>query len=322
MSTLYLEEKHSSKKTYIDKLKFIRSSFMNITLSSENYQIRVNTIGAELKSFQAPCGKEFIWHSDPAYWMRSSPLLFPTIGNVRNNKTNFNGIEYPMPRHGFCKDMEFELLTIGDNYATFLLTSNEETKKSYPYHFKLLLSYELHGSKIRITYQVINKSEEAMYYHIGAHPGFMCPLETGETLEDYVLQFEKKEHIKSTLYDTSKLCFLSSKSYICLEHSSVLPLSSKMFDHDAIYFRHTNSRAVSLINPTTQKGIHLAYPDFSSVAFWTPAGGSSPFICIEPWNGAAIFDDEDDIFYHKRDVQTLKHDEGATYHLEISLLGY
>ncbi len=295
---------------------------MNITLVSNEYQIIINTVGAELKSFQNPSGKEFIWNSDPVHWMRSSPLLFPSIGNVRHNKTIINGSTYQMAKHGFCKDMEFKLLSNGSNYATFALEANEETLKSYPYYFKLLLTYELHGNKIRMTYQVFNQSEDTMYYHIGAHPGFMCPLEAGEALEDYVLEFEKKENIKSTVYDIHNQCFLTSEGYLCLDNSSLLPLSVEMFDHDAIYFRHTNSRAVSLINPITRKGIHLAYPDFSSIAFWTPVGGQSPFLCLEPWNGAAIFDDEDDNFCHKRDIQTLKHNECSTYQLEISLLGY
>ena len=295
---------------------------MNITLVSNEYQIIINTVGAELKSFQDPSGKEFIWNSDPVHWMRSSPLLFPSIGNVRNNKTIINGSKYHMPKHGFCKDMDFKLHSNGSNYATFALEANEETLKCYPYHFKLLLTYELHRNKLRITYQVFNQSEDTMYYHIGAHPGFMCPLETGETLEDYILEFEKKEHIKSTVYDIHNQCFLTSENYVCLDNSSLLPLSKEMFDRDAIYFRHTSSRAVSLINPVTRKGIQLAYPDFSSIAFWTPVGGQSPFLCLEPWNGAAIFEDEDDIFCHKRDIQTLKQNECSTYQLEISLLGY
>lgn len=295
---------------------------MNITLVSEGYQITVNSLGAELKSFQDPSGKEFIWNSDPVHWIRSSPLLFPTIGNVRNNKTLFKGKEYPMPKHGFCRDSEFNIIDQGKNYATFSLKSNEETLKSYPYHFELLLSYELHRNRIRMTYQVINKSDETMYYHIGAHPGFMCPLEKGETIEDYVLQFDKKENIKSTLYDLENLCFLASKSHISLENSSRLPLSSNMFDQDAIYFRHTESHGVSLLNPQTQKGVHVAYPDFASIAFWTPIGGNAPFLCLEPWNGAAIFDDEDDVFCHKRDIQALEPDECSSYQLEISLLGY
>lgn len=295
---------------------------MNITLFSEGYQITINSMGAELKSFQDPSCKEFIWNSDPAHWMRSSPLLFPSIGNVRNNKTRINGTEYEMPKHGFCRDLEFHVQAHGSNYATFSLSSNEVTLQSYPYEFELFLSYELHGNKLKMTYQVLNKSEDTMYYHIGAHPGFMCPLEAGETLEDYVLKFDQEEDTKSIVYDLKNLCFSSSKTFIELDHSSLIPLSAEMFDEDALYFRHTKSHGVSLMNPLTQKGIHLAYPGFSSIAFWTPIGGKAPFLCLEPWNGAAIFEDEDDVFCHKRDIQALKQNECSSYQLEISLLGY
>jgi len=294
---------------------------MIVTLKSEGYQITVNTLGAELKSFKNPSGKEFIWNGDPAFWARSSPLLFPAIGNVRNNKTVIAGREYPMPKHGFCKDMEFVLLTCRNDFAVFSLRANEESLKYYPYLFELQLSYKLDRNKLAISYKVSNKSEDIMYYHIGAHPGFICPLESGKSLKDYVLQFDRDENIKSIVYDMTKLCFSSSRTGIALE-GNLLPLSADMFDNDAIYFRHTNSHGVSLINPSTAKGVHLSYPDFSSIAIWTPAGGAAPFVCLEPWNGAAIFDDEDDIFCHKRDIQALMPEKETSYRLEISLMGY
>ena len=42
--------------------------------------------GAELKSLVID-GREIMWCGDPAYWGKTSPVLFPAIGNVRNNKT-------------------------------------------------------------------------------------------------------------------------------------------------------------------------------------------------------------------------------------------
>jgi len=295
---------------------------MVISLQSEGYKIKINSLGAELKSYCDPSGKEFIWNSDPAFWNRSSPILFPSIGNVRNNKTIINGKEYTMPKHGLCRDMEFTLVASGKNYAEFLVKSNEETKKFYPYDFELYLSYELHGNKLKMAYKVCNKSEETMYFHLGAHPAFMCPMEAGETLNDYALKFDQKENMSSIVYDIQNLCFSSKKTYIRLDESQLLPLSAEMFDNDALYCRHTKSRGISLINTKTNKGIHLAYYDFPSIAIWTPIGGKAPFICLEPWNGSAIFDDEDDVFSHKRDIQVLNPDEIATYRMDISLLGY
>ena len=105
---------------------------MLITLHSNGYEVAVNTMGAELKSFKDPSGKEYVWNSDPAFWMRSSPLLFPTIGNLRNGETTMKGQVYPLVKHGFCKDTEFEVKDLSDDTVTFLLHANEETLKSYP----------------------------------------------------------------------------------------------------------------------------------------------------------------------------------------------
>lgn len=293
---------------------------MNITLHSGNHEVTINSMGAELKSFRTKDGKEFIWNSDPAFWMRSSPLLFPTIGNVRNNETYFDGQAYPMPKHGFCKDTEFALASHTDTTTTFTLKTSEETKKSYPFDFELHLTYELDETTLRMTYTVKNNDTQEMPYHLGAHPGFMCPLEDNEALTDYQLVFEKEEYFSAIPYDLEKLCFSSQKRILHGNKGNVLPLSAEMFDNDAVFFPHTNSNSVKLVHHKLGHGIKVDYPDFHSVAFWTPIGGNAPFLCIEPWNGAAIYDDEDDIFAHKRDLEVLSAGEQKQYHLTITLL--
>ena len=293
---------------------------MQVTLHSNGYQVILNSLGAELKSFKDPSAKEFVWNSDPTYWMRSSPLLFPTIGNVRNNETIIRGNRCEMPKHGFCKDTEFEVTAQNTNSVTFHLAADESTLTHYPFRFDLYLTYLLEENQLSMTYQVYNRDTDIMPYHIGAHPGFMCPLGVQESLSDYVLKFEKEECLESCPYDLERLCFCSDKKISHGENSQFLPLSIAMFDNDAVLFPHTASHAVSLVNPSTGKGVRMDYPDFKSIAFWTPAGGKAPFLCLEPWNGAAIFDDEDDEFCHKRDIETLEPGTSRNYHLTISLL--
>jgi len=295
---------------------------MLITLHSDNYEVIINSVGAELKSFRSPDGKEFIWNSDPAFWMRSSPLLFPTIGNVRNNITNFRGRPYNMPKHGFCKDSEFEVTSQSGNEATFTLKASEETLAAYPFLFELSLTYRLSGHTLEMTYSVINNDTGTLPYHIGAHPGFMCPLENGESLTDYQLVFEKEETFVATPYDLEKLCFSANGQVTHGEAGTVLSLTPEMFDNDAVYFPHVNSHSVKLVHHSLTHGIEVSYPDFHSIAFWTPIGGKAPFLCIEPWNGSAIYDDEDDDFVNKRDVEFLAPGKSKDYHLKISLFGY
>ena len=293
---------------------------MNILLNSDHYQVTLNTRGAELKSFRNPAGTEFIWNSDPAHWARSSPLLFPTIGNVRGNKTVIDGVEYEMPKHGFCKDSEFSVLAQSDDAVTFSLLASEQTRQSYPYDFELRLSYRLCANRLSMTYQVHNKDARTMYYHIGAHPGFLCPLADGESFTDYVLSFEQEERLEATVYDLENLCFSSTRKRLFAEKAKVLPLTVEMFDEDAVFVPQIRSRMVQLLNPTTGNGIAMRYPGFSSIAFWTPAGGEAPFICFEPWNGSAIYDDDSDIFSEKRGILSLDAGQNASYELEITLL--
>lgn len=293
---------------------------MQIKLQSNDYHVLLNTLGAELNSYSSPTGKEYIWNSDPAYWLRSSPLLFPTIGNVRNGETVIKDHIYPMPKHGFCKESEFEVTEQTENSVTFLLKANEETQKHYPYDFELRLSYHLNGSTLSMDYTVTNKDSEPMYYHLGAHPGFMCPVNDGENLENCILKFEKEEDFVSYEYDLKNLEFNFDHKVSQKAEGNVLPLTIPMFDQDAVFFEHTNSHRVSFVNAVTGKGVSMYYPDFESLAIWTPIGGKAPFLCLEPWNGSAVFHQDDDIFAHKHSILTLEPDKEKIYHLEISLI--
>ena len=93
-----------------------------------------------------------------------------------------------------------------------------------------------------------------------------------------------------------------------------------MFDQDAVFFEHTNSHYVSFVNAITGTGVSVYYPDFESLAIWTPAGGKAPLLSVRPWNGSGIFQSDDVIFGRRRGILTLESGKEKTYHLEISLI--
>ena len=171
-----------------------------------------------------------------------------------------------------------------------------------------------------MDYRVINKDSDLMYYHIGAHPGFMCPVNNGENIENCILRFEKEENFISYEYDIKNLEFNFNHKVSQKAEGNTLPLTISMFDQDAVFFEHTNSHHVSFVNAVTGKGVSVYYPDFESLAIWTPAGGKAPFLCLEPWNGSGIFHQDDDIFAHKHGILTLESGKEKSYHLEISLI--
>ena len=281
----------------------------------------IDSLGAQLITLKDASGREHIWQRDPAVWGFCSPLLFPAIGNSRNNRTKFDGEWYELAKHGFCRTSEFGAEQVSDCEVRFTLRANKETKVHYPYEFVLTLTYRLENGTLSMTYQVENPMNHEICYCIGAHPGFLCPMEDGAVFEDYQLEFEKKESIFSVLYDLEKLEFDPARhGTITLENESIIPLCYDLFDQDAVYFEKTASHVVRLINRNSGHGVEVAYPDFSGIGFWTPNGKHAPFLCIEPWNGCAIRMDEDDEFIHKYQVQRLAAHTARSYQLMIRMV--
>lgn len=293
---------------------------MLITIENSKLQAVIDSLGAQLISLKDAHGKEYIWQRDPEVWARCSPLLFPAVGNCRNGKTKFHGIWYDLPKHGFCKDCQFSIEEQRNDQVTFSLTADETTKVFYPYAFRLSLTYCLTEEGLSLDYLVENPSKEELGYCLGAHPGFVCPLEPTERFQDYHLEFDQEEDTASMVYDLKALEFDVHRQGIILDHTRVLPLSYELFREDAIYFPEIRSKGVSLVHTASGKGIRVSYPGFSSVAFWTPYGSSAPFLCIEPWNGCAIRSDEDDEFFHKYQLQRLQPGESRTHLMTIQLL--
>lgn len=293
---------------------------MTITLSNQTMSASIHSMGAQLISLKDKHKKEYMWQRDADIWPRCSPLLFPAIGNSRNGKTLIEDRWYDLPKHGFCKGTDFLLEHQTKTSVTFSITDTEQTRTMYPYKFKLSLTYTLTEDGISMDYLVENQDMRPIFYSIGAHPGFQCPLEDGEQFEDYQLEFEQEETISSMTYDLKHMQFDRESRITRLDKSRCLPLDYSMFDQDAVYFDELKSRKVSMVHRATKKGVEVSYPGFSSVAFWTPAGVKAPFLCVEPWNGSAICSDEDDQFIHKHDIQALATGAQASYHLGIRIL--
>ena len=103
---------------------------MLITLKNVFLTAVIDTTGAQLLSLKDKDGKEYMWQRDPQFWSRTSPVLFPAIGNSRGGKTIFEGQWYELPKHGFAKDMEFEEESRGEACVRLAVKATEETRKS------------------------------------------------------------------------------------------------------------------------------------------------------------------------------------------------
>lgn len=251
-------------------------------ISNEKITIQVDSMGAELKSLKRVAdGREYMWHGDPAYWGRTSPVLFPIVGALKNGRYRIDGREYTMGQHGFARDMEFQLKSQVASEIWFSLRSDEETLAGYPYPFLLEIGYELTGSTVTVKWRVSNPEKEPIWFSIGGHPAFLCPIDPGTDQTQYQLLFEAKEQIVSSCIEDG-LLGKEKKTYNL--RNGVLPITADLFDGDALVVENDQVHSVALARPNGKPYLTV---DFDAPLFgvWSPPGKKAPFICIEPWYG-------------------------------------
>ena len=80
-----------------------------VALAADGVSATIALRGAEPLSWRV-AGRELIWHGDPAHWPQRAPILFPVIGASAGGAVRVEGRSYPMPRHGFARDLPFGLV--------------------------------------------------------------------------------------------------------------------------------------------------------------------------------------------------------------------
>lgn len=284
-------------------------------LKNDLLEVTTKSSGAELTSIKLN-GYEYLWSGDKKYWGRQAPVLFPIVGGLKNGKAVIDGKEYFMGRHGFARDMEFEEVSESENKVTYLLKSNEETLRVYPYKFELHISYELIKNRVKVTYTVNNIDDKVIYFSIGAHPAFRCPIDDNGKFQDYYIEFEKEETQK---YIAQPGGLVNFEEKIMLDSSNKLELNKDVFKEiDTYIFNNLNSEIVTLKSDKSDKSVSIHFKNFPFFGIWTKPD-DAPFICLEPWYGINDRVDSNGIFSEKLGVLSLDKGESFSCSYEIEV---
>ena len=253
-------------------------------LENDQLKITIDPKGAELKSiYDKSADLEFMWSGNPDYWAKTSPVLFPIVGALKDNSYQYGGKQYQLPRHGFAREKSFVVTHQSEAAITFSLQSDDSTSAVYPFQFIFSISYTLSGNELTVGYRVQNTGADTMYFSVGGHPAFKVPLVAGTQYEDYKLVFEKEE--TAPRWPISKEGLIEKTSEPFLEHTNVLPLSKELFNQDAVVFKHLKSEWVQLASDKVAHGLRFSLRGFPYLGLWAAPGAD--FLCIEPWCGIA-----------------------------------
>ena len=264
--------------------------------------------GGELSSFKARWNGQLIellynarnYASPPGSFNGRGPLLWPAVGaqfpmgtipkqSCGMGSYTVMGKIFPMPCHGFAKDMPWkETERSADTHGariTVELQNSESTQKSYPFAFHLDATYEVADGHLTVDYVV--KSDEGntqpMPFSIGNHLAFNVPLV--KTSDGTEVTFETQNTVQmlrntaGVLSGESKpRSFDTPETLGSFDAHVALPLAgyrsqafARLIDPSGMVVRVTQTASTTLPEPLIRFNIY--------------GGPKQGYFCPEPWFG-------------------------------------
>ncbi len=281
---------------------------MIFNAENNNFTLAVKEMGAELNSLKSKkTGFEFIWDGNTEYWYGQSPILFPIIGRLLDDKYRLNGTEYTMPKHGIVRKKPFTLAESTSDSLTFIQTDDEESLTMYPYSFELKVKFTLTETGLVVDHTVTNKSDSTMYYSFGAHPAFNC--EIGDYLEfnkDTELTTERIDH-ESILIEETFPVVMDGKKVI---------ITKDIFNDDALILSNYKSDVVTLKSNNHGREVKFNFKS-PLLGIWAKPG--APYVCIEPWWGVNDNYDKKADLSEKRGIMSIEPCKSETFSWSIEI---
>ncbi len=154
--------------------------------------------GGELASFRVrfgSCWIEVLYkardYDSREGWRGKAPWLWPATGRNVDPEVpgglgfRWRGRHYPMPMHGFVKEMAWGHAEAGADedsaWVTTFVSESEDTLRMYPFLFRLTAAYRLAGGRLRITLTVAAspRNRGSMFFSAGNHITFRVPFLEG-----------------------------------------------------------------------------------------------------------------------------------------------
>ncbi|WP_178988157.1 aldose 1-epimerase family protein [Winogradskyella schleiferi] len=286
------------------------------SLKNDLLQINIKSKGAELCNITSVKNNtEFMWQAYTEIWESHAPNLFPIIGCMKDDSYTYKSKSYHMPKHGFIRhNDDFTIKNQTDSSITFSLISNEDLFTMYPFLFELDISYTLTENRLTINHTVTNSDEKPLYFSLGGHPAFNCPLSKDENYTDYYLEFEIPENSASYVLNMNS-GLLTDKTKPVFTDGNKINLRPDLFNEDALIFKDLKSRIVNLKHKTKGKILAVNFEDFKQLGIW--AKPNAPYVCIEPWLGIADHESTDQNIETKEGILELE--AGAVFEASYSI---
>jgi galactose mutarotase-like enzyme len=225
----------------------------------------------------------YFWHSAPGEKLGQA-VCFPLLGYLPNNRYVLDGKEYAMECHGFASHYDYKVVRQSKDLIVYEIQDDEKTYAQYPYRFIFQVAYSVEDTSLKTEYRVINRDDREMYFSVGGHARFACPIGgslSGLSFEDFYTEFEKPESADNIVKSSEKREHISR---FFSADGQKLALDYSMMAKGCFSFHPLNSAYLILKSDKTKRSMKLSMDKVSYFQYWTIPG--QPYICLEPWYGS------------------------------------
>lgn len=287
----------------------------NYTLKNGTLTAVISDLGAEILSVKrGDC--EYVWQGNPDVWKFHAPYVFPVCGRMFDKKYTYRGKTYEIECHGFIRPSTFKVEYQDATTLILSLSESEETKKVYPFDFRLTMGYFLDGAKLTCRMTMENTGKEMLPITVGGHPAFNVPLDGKGEFTDYYLEFADRCSPDRIL--ESENCLRTGKlEAFPLEDGKILRLRHDLFDDDAIVLQNACD-TVTLRSSMTDRFVTVRSEGMPYTCVWHKPKMEAPFVCVEPWRGLPGFEGEIEDIEKRPDMLRLAPAQSESVSMELT----
>ena len=252
-----------------------------LQIENGKFIVKVNPMGAELSGlYGKEENTEYMWQGIPEIWSGRSPILFPVVGRLKDDKYIYENKEYKMPKHGFVRKEMFEIKEQKEDSLTLTYKDFGKYYESYPFEYEFSVKFDVTDKGVSVTHIVENKGEKDMYFSLGAHPGIECG-------KGAYLEFPEIENVRAYRFNDDKIIKEETDEF--LPCTNIFKIYDDTFLGDAYVIEGLKSPYVLVKAPELQRTVKVDFGTAPYLGVWAKPG--APYVCIEPWFGL-----DDDVF--------------------------
>ncbi len=270
------------------------------TIENERLKLQTRPRAAQMKSLiDKKTGYELLYQGDQG-WADQNPSLFPIIGSTwKGGSYTINGKEYAMKNHGLVRYADLEGSSDGQK-ITYVMTSDEETKKQYPFDFRFEISYELKDNRVIVSYDITNTGNEPMPFSFGLHPAFRTSQNPDEKFEDFSIRFNRP-------LDCDQVIFTPDFDPVVKKHTDLQEWQLSREDlkkYGTLVFENPKADEAALCYKGEPR-MSVHFKNYPWLALWSHPK-ESDMVCIEPWYGHADYEKKEQPFDKREGTMILQ----------------